>query len=284
VVDTQDTAAALFPERVGDRLRAARIKGGLDLSDIASKTRIPQRHLHAIEMGDYASLPGITYCIGFVKAYARAVGEDEVAYAANLRSELDQSTVGARSDYSEYQIADPTRIPSRMLAWTGVAVVLLLAIGFGIWRNSAEIDPLAIPAEQVSAASEAPLAAAPPVAAPVAPAVTPVNTAGEVTLTASNQVWVRIYDADNKVLFEKEMVTGERFAVPRDANNPQIRTGRPDLLVVTVDGKPVPPLGSAERMIKNVGISAAALAARAPSGPIEPDAISTAAPGNVTRP
>ncbi len=284
MVDTQDTADALFPERVGDRLRAARIEGGLDLSDIASKTRIPQRHLQAIEMGDYASLPGITYCIGFVKAYARAVGEDEVASAASLRSELDQSALGARSEYSEYQIADPTRIPSKMLAWTGVAIVILLAIGFGIWRNSAEIDPLAIPAEQVSAASEQLPAAVPPVATPAAPAVSPVNTAGEVILTASNSVWVRVYDAENKVLFEKEMAAGERFMVPRNANNPQIRTGRPDLLAVTVDGKPVPPLGSAERMIKDVGVSAAALAARAPSGPVEPDAISVATPGNGTTP
>jgi cytoskeleton protein RodZ len=77
-------------------------------------------------------------------------------------------------------------------------------------------------------------------------------------------VWLRIYDAADKVLFEKEMAAGERYVVPPDANNPQIRTGRADLIAVTVDGKAVAPLGPAERTIKNVAISAAALTARAP--------------------
>ena len=52
--------SVLFPERVGDRLRAARLTAGLDLSDVATKTRIPLRHLTAIEAGDYDLLPSIT--------------------------------------------------------------------------------------------------------------------------------------------------------------------------------------------------------------------------------
>ena len=52
MVDTEAPDAALFPERVGDRLRSARVKGGLDLSDVATKTRVPLRHLQSIEMGD----------------------------------------------------------------------------------------------------------------------------------------------------------------------------------------------------------------------------------------
>jgi len=37
----------LFPATVGDKLRAAREAQGLDLPEIAARTRIPQRHLEA---------------------------------------------------------------------------------------------------------------------------------------------------------------------------------------------------------------------------------------------
>ena len=81
-------------------------------------------------------------------------------------------------------------------------------------------------------------------------------------LSATAPVWLRVYDASKTKLFEKEMAVGERYTVPPNANNPMILTGRPESLKVTVGGSEVAPLGTAERSIKDVGISAAALAAR----------------------
>jgi hypothetical protein len=83
-----------------------------------------------------------------------------------------------------------------------------------------------------------------------------------VKITATDGVWVKIYDADNVRLYENEMQPGDSFTVPGDANNPMIVTGRPQVLTVTIDGKPVPPLGTGERSIADVGVSAAALMAR----------------------
>jgi cytoskeletal protein RodZ len=271
VVDNQDAATALFPERVGDRLRAARLAAGIDLSDVATKTRVPLRHLQAIEGGDYAALPGSTYCVGFVKAYARMVGVDEEGATTDLRTELRELNLDQRAERIEYQVADATRLPSKTLAWVAAAVALLVLIGFGIWRNSLVSDPdpiteiAATPPdgatiEAVGADDLAPLGTT---VSPSPEAPPPlVNSAGQVVLTATSPVWMRIYDSADKVLFEKEMVAGERFIVPPDANNPQIRTGRADLISVTVDGKAVAALGPGQRTVKDVGISAAALAAR----------------------
>jgi cytoskeleton protein RodZ len=253
---------ALFPERVGDRLRAARVKGGFDLSDIASRTRVPLRQLEAIEAGDYSGIPSPTYCIGFVKAYARAVGEDEAALARSLREELGQRQPEERSEALDLDDADPARVPSKMLAWTAAGLALLVLIGYAVWRNYLMSDPADVSAPTEQTVPSEPIAEAAPVATAAAP--TTVNPAGEVVLTATSGVWLRIYDAADKVLFEKEMATGERFVVPADANNPKIRTGRADLIAVTVGGKPVPALGPAERTVKDVGVSAAALAARPP--------------------
>jgi cytoskeleton protein RodZ len=273
VVDNQDAATALFPERVGDRLRAARLAAGIDLSDVATKTRVPLRHLQAIEGGDYAALPGSTYCVGFVKAFARVVGVDEESATADLRAELRDLNLDQRAERIEYQVADATRLPSKTLAWVAAAVALLVLIGFGVWRTNLVSDPdpvteiAATPSEDATV--EAPggddlalpgtTVSPPPEALPP-----PVSTTGQVVLTATSPVWMRVYDSADKVLFEKEMVAGERFVVPPDANNPQIRTGRADLIAVTIDGKTVAALGPGQRTIKDVGISAAALTARTP--------------------
>lgn len=258
MVDTEAPDAALFPERVGDRLRSARVKGGLDLSDVATKTRVPLRHLQAIEMGDYGALPSTTYAVGFVKSFARTVGLDEMALASDLRAELGQPKRDAAYDAAGFEDADPARIPSRLLAWTAAILAVLIVVGYGIWRNKMAADPAPANIEALSSPAlglptDTPKAAAPAIA-----------PTGQVTLTATAPVWLRIYDANNKRLFEKEMAAGEKFDVPADANNPQIRTGRADLIAVTIGGKPVAALGPAERTIKDVAISAAALTARPP--------------------
>ena len=81
-------------------------------------------------------------------------------------------------------------------------------------------------------------------------------------LTASKEVWVRVYNADNETLLIKTLAPGERYEVPKQANNPMINIGRPEAVTVTIDGQNVAPLGPPERAIKDVGISAQALMAR----------------------
>ena len=270
MVDAQSTDVPLISERVGDRLRAARMKAGLDLNDVATRTRVPLRHLQAIESGDYSALPAVTYAVGFVKSYARTVGEDADQLAAGLREELGEAHANAVYDAPGYEDADPARMPSRMLAWTAAGLLALVAIGYGVWRTEAVSDPAPQTAEISDTQNS------PPENAPALPAASPpvavANASGQVTLTAREAVWVRIYDANDKVLFEKEMAKGERIDVPAAANAPKIRTGRAELIDVTINGSAVAPLGAPERTIKDVGISAAALTARAPVVPIVPPA------------
>ena len=260
MVDAELPEAGLFPQSVGERLRVLREAAGLDLNDVGTKTRIPLRHLEAIERGDYAALPSPTYALGFTRAYARAVGADEAPLITQLREDLGRVDPMANGNMP-YEPTDPARVPSRLLAWTAAILALVLAIGYWTWRSNYwgpdAITPLP---------SETP-AAAPPVVATTQTPQTPAAAApatGDVVLTATAPVWLRIYDASKTKLFEKEMAAGESYTVPANANNPMILTGRPDGLKVTVGGREVAPLGTAQKSIKDVGISAAALAARAP--------------------
>lgn len=244
-------------DRPGTLLRRAREAKGMSVADVAEVTRIAQRQLDAIERSDFSSLPGTPYAVGFARAYARAVGVDEVEIARGVREELGAQEMGER--YEAFEPIDPARIPPRSLAWIAAAVALVLAVGYGVWRTQffsastqQEISDLTNRSESQANASAAARSAAAP--APV--------TAGPVVLTATQEVWLRIYDQDGERLLEKQMAKGDSFTVPPNANNPMILTGRPDALSVTVGGKPVAPLGPPEKTITDVPISAQALLAR----------------------
>ncbi|MEP2101111.1 MAG: RodZ domain-containing protein [Parasphingorhabdus sp.] len=271
--ETVNENAELNLHSVGDMLRHAREQKNLNIEDIAKTTRIPQRHLESIESGDFAALPGRTYAIGFAKSYARAVGLSEVTIGSQLREEMDDQGHSAyEPETSGYSPANPGNIPPRYLAWTTAGIAIALIIGFAVWRTVFfETDSYledGSDTEFVDGSGEAD-GTLDTTIEPVGPAP---SLTGTVTLTATETVWLKIYDEDGERLFEKEMAAGEQYAVPADANGPQILTGRPDALTVTIDGKVVPPLGTADRTIKDVGISAAALLARADPGGLTSDA------------
>jgi transcriptional regulator with XRE-family HTH domain len=249
------------PQSAGERLRAAREAQGLSLADVAARTRVPIRHLEAIESGDYSNLPTPTYAIGFAKAYARAVGEDEVTIARDVRTRT-ASISAERQEYQPYELDDPTRVPPRGLAivagLVGVVVLIVALVWIGsTWFVGGSSDT----ASETAAASNPVPAAKPMVTQPVPAA------ASQVTLTALDRVWVRVHDGAGKTLYQNTMNAGDSFAVPPGADHPQLTVGRPDKLRVSLNGTALAPLGSGARPMKDVPIDAAALSARAAAAP-----------------
>lgn len=258
--------ATLFPKTAGERLRDAREAQGMSLAEIAERTRVPMRHLEGIENSDFSALPSPTYAVGFAKAYARVVGLDEVAIGREVRGQ--RGTPVPSVQYQPYETSDPKRLPPRGLAIGGAIAALLVVVALGLFygTNLFEGGTTSVPA----VADSAPAAPEP---TPVA-VTPPAPTNGQVVLTANDVVWLRIYTAD-KTLYEAEMKPGERYEIPADAVKPMINVGRPDKLAVTVNGSAVPPLGTGERAIKDVEVSAAALLARSTSA--APDAAASPA-------
>lgn len=250
----------LFAKSAGEKLREAREAQGLSLAEIAARTRVPIRHLQAIEAADYGGLPSPTYAVGFAKAYARAVGVDEVAIGREVRIASDGSprptAPAAPLRRIDYGARDPSRLPPKGLAAALALVAAILLGGIAIWYGTGWFrgDGTAV----VTVPEPAPTGS--PRAAPQAP---PKPAGGQVTLAATDIVWLRVYDASGKTLYEHELKPGERYDVPPEADRPMINVGRPDKLTVTVNGSTVPPLGDGKRAIKDVEISAAALLARA---------------------
>ncbi|RSV18425.1 helix-turn-helix domain-containing protein [Sphingomonas sp. ABOLG] len=244
--------ATLFPQPVGDRLRAAREQQGMSLAEIGARTRVPLRHLEAIEASNYGALPSPTYAVGFVRAYARAVGEDEVALARDVRVEALKAP-RTTPQYQPYEIADPARVPSRGLVVVAAGLALAVAVLAVLWFASGlfrggDDAPEAAPSVAVAVPAAQPTQAA--------------RRADQVSLVATDEVWLRVYDAADKTLYLGTMKPGDRYDVPADANDPKINVGRPDKLQVTLNGSALPPLGSGARPIKDVPVGAAALTAR----------------------
>lgn len=244
---------------IGERLRKAREAGDMSLEDVANRTRIPIRHLQHIENGEWDALPAPTYSIGFARSYANVVGLNGSEIGVELREELGANHHRPAAQTAYYEPADPARVPPRSLALIAGAIALLLVVGYAVWRSGAVDDSDVDSAEVVSV--EAPLEEASPTAGAAAGPAAPVAT-GPVTLTATEEVWLRVYEADGERLLEKTMTAGERYVVPATAERPQILTGRPNALRVTVGTTEIPPLGPAERTISDVSLAPADLVAR----------------------
>lgn len=253
--DTADT--------VGGELRAARMAQGLGLPDVAARTRVPARHLAAIEEGHYTSLPAATYSTGFVRTYARLLGLDGGLLSQRFRAELARREPEHVHRQEPYEPADPARVPSRGLALGALVLAVLLALGYLYWRgsrleNATDVATItAAPKDRVAPAG----AGAPPAMGTSVPQAASA-IGGPVLLTALQPAWVRITDA-GATLFQGVLNSGDHFQVPAGAIDPRLRTSRVTALKVTVGDTIVPPLGPPETLVKDISLKADALLARA---------------------
>lgn len=146
--------------QAGEKLRRAREREGIDLASLAAWTRIKEQHLHALERGDYAYLPGRTYAIGFARTYAQAVGLQPDEIARELREELNQQERATPSRPAHhFELDDPAKVPSRRLAWVaGLLALLVLGAIAVFWRSyfspAAELPPVVAQEAAIPAAPE----------------------------------------------------------------------------------------------------------------------------------
>ncbi|OSZ72493.1 hypothetical protein CAP39_03930 [Sphingomonas sp. IBVSS1] len=288
----------------GAVLAEARAALGRELLDIARETRVPLRHLMAIEADDHAALPALPYALGFVKNYARAIGLDAEAVAAQFRAET--SLTPHVPSVPESPPVDEARLPSRGLAWGSLGLLAAVVIGLGLYgagvfdappppptpvaspdnvasapaapAQDAAVpvaDPLADPAAGLAAATPGAagsVAAGPAAAGPAAAPAIP--TVGPVVLLAREDVWLKIYDrTTRRRAFMGVLAAGERYAVPAGSDL-VLRAGKAGVIEVSVAGVKLPPLGGPVQTIDGVVLTAAALAARFdPAAPLPPPVV-----------
>ena len=141
---------------LGELLRHARESRGLTLERVARETRIPQRHLEALEHGDLGASPAGFYQRAEVRAYARAVGLDQELALAQLQSALKP----VEAPRVARQASKP-KGPTSLRTYVLIALAVIVASMAAAALSRAISEPSASPALQTD--SSAP-------AAPVQPA------------------------------------------------------------------------------------------------------------------
>lgn len=61
---------------IGEKLRDARMRQGLDIADVEERTKIRAKYLRALENEEWGLLPGHTFVKTFLRTYAEQVGID----------------------------------------------------------------------------------------------------------------------------------------------------------------------------------------------------------------
>jgi hypothetical protein len=259
--DGVEQAEVPLETRVGEQLAAERGRQQLELADVASRLRIPLRHLEAIEAGEHSALPALPYSAGFVKSYANMLGLDGVALSKTFRDEVGNEQRGY-FEPEAYEPVDPSRVPSRMLAMIALGVALLLGMGYLLLRFEGDSVDLAKLAADTPEEINAALPAAAVPAAPVAPPA-PVIPTGPIRVAAVDKdVWVKISDrADGTTLFRGVIKAGENYEVPETAVDPILRTLLPEYVKVSIGETALPPVGPASTLVPTYSLKRDALVA-----------------------
>ncbi len=115
-------------ESIAAELRRGREDMGRDLVRIADDLKIRRVYLEAIEEGRFDDLPGATYAVGFVRAYADYLGLDTNAVVARFKEEVEGFD-------QRLQLVFPTPVPESKIPSGAVLLISTLLVGaaYGGW-------------------------------------------------------------------------------------------------------------------------------------------------------
>jgi cytoskeleton protein RodZ len=151
---------------LGQLLRRARERRGVTLEQISNETKIPQRHLEALEHDNLAAVPGGFYRRAEIRVYARAVNLDPNLVLAELartgeRPAAEKAVPEAPGSHA------PTRPSKRILIVMGVGVAAVLFV-----LATGEREPALDRGARGGRAAVSPQPGVPPVPATPDPVVT----------------------------------------------------------------------------------------------------------------
>jgi len=278
----------------GAWLRTQREARGVSIQAIAETSKISLRYLQAMEGDRFDVLPAPVFVRGFLREYARVVGldADEVV---NFYLLAQPAVSGERGGEARAAAPRGEREPMRRasLVGYGVMIAALLALFVGIaaaisWWASRRAERAAAPAAVAapaasSAAAAAPAgpaaerasvpsesAAAPPAAAPVA--VAPAAGAGSaapaadrlrVVLEFQQDCWVEVVvDGQRR---ESELKAGGETLALEATDYVSLTLGNGPAVRVEVNGQPFPLTAQDSRVVRDLRIDRAALAALGPA-------------------
>jgi hypothetical protein len=227
---------------IGNSLREARLRQGLDVPEIEQATKIRGKYLRALEDEQFDILPGQTYVKGFLRTYAEYLGLDGQLYVDEYNSRYipgdEETPLRAQNRPT---VGRNPRVESSVVLVALAAIGILTALVVVAWRFGSDTPETAIPdfSSQPPAASEAKEPAKRPARRPAQLA--------KLTITgALGDSWVEVHanSAAGRELYRGTLEAGSTIRFSQ--RQMHVVVGRPRNLRFRVNGRvrEVPDRGS----------------------------------------
>jgi cytoskeleton protein RodZ len=223
---------------IGNSLREARLRQGLDFPEIEQATKIRPKYLRALEDEQFDILPGQTYVKGFLRSYAEYLGLDGQLYVDEYNSRyihVDEETPLRARSTSSLGRAGP-RFESSVVLMALAAIAILTLLVFAAWRFGSNTPETAIPD----------FSNQPPAANPQSKPTKRASTLPRARLSLTGALgdsWAEVYanSPAGKVLFSGTVEAGGtvRFGQDRVHRKYFVRARNPRNLTMTINGRAV---------------------------------------------
>jgi cytoskeleton protein RodZ len=225
---------------IGNSLREARLRQGLDFPEIEQGTKIRGKYLRALEDEQFDVLPAQTYVKGFLRSYAEYLGLDGQLYVDEYNSRF---VVGEEEPQSRpRRSAPPSRgvqVQSRVVLLTLLGIVSVTALVIVAWTRGEpqQVPPIGLGSSKVPAHQT-----------PVVPAAKP--SVRLLVKASRGPCWLQVHktSATGPILFQGTLDQGQKqlFA----ARKLWITLDRPENLVTVLNGRTrLLPVGGVKTLI-----------------------------------
>ncbi|MEA2235575.1 MAG: cytoskeleton protein RodZ [Thermoanaerobaculia bacterium] len=259
----------------GEELRREREIRGISLKEIADATKISKRFLDAIERNDHKTLPAPVFTRGFVREYARylglsseemvnrynfaAVGDDRIEQSAHLeRLTTPQAPPVLRKKAPPMGIPPPYARVDRNVYILILVVVALAGVSYWALKHRRESRA----ASEEHAAAEARTVTTPlppkasvvtqPATATTAPQAQPNQPAALLLSLEVNDRSVVVLEADGETVINDELRRGYHRTIEAKDRFRFRTIGNAAGISLTLNDKPVPPLGRNGQVLHDV--------------------------------
>ena len=136
--DRQDAPSLEDAETLGEALRAARLASGRSMAQLSTMTRVHPRYLTALEQNEFSVLPSRIFSMGYVRAYAGALGLDELTAVERFKREFPDAAVPLQAPTGA-ALQQMRGTSPKVLAALGV--LILAVVSWNVFQRVVRIEP-----------------------------------------------------------------------------------------------------------------------------------------------
>ena len=225
---------------IGNSLREARLRQGLDFPEIEQGTKIRGKYLRALEDEQFDVLPAQTYVKGFLRSYAEYLGLDGQLYVDEYNSRF---VVGEEEPQSRpRRSAPPSRgvqVQSRVVLLTLLGIVSVTALVIVAWTRGEppQVTPVGLGSPKATTHQT-----------PVVPVAKP--SVRLLVKASRGPCWLQVHktSATGPILFQGTLDQGQKQLFT--ARKLWITLDRPENLVTILNGRTrLLPIGGVKTLV-----------------------------------